>query len=64
MKKYDIEMIYSIGFSLGGIEAESEKDAVRKARKLLEKETVVITNDVSVDNRGLEFNQVTYIQEG
>ena len=63
MRKYNIEMCYSVGFSLCGVEAENEMEAIRKAQKLIEKGTTLITEDSSIDSRDLEFEQVTFIQE-
>lgn len=63
MKKWDIEMSYGIGFSVSEIIAETKNEAIQKARHLVEGGTTILPFDGSVDGRGLEFEQVTYIQE-
>lgn len=62
MKKWDIEMTYGIGFSVCGVVAETQDEAIQKARHLVEQGTTVLPFDNSVDERDLEFEQVTYIQ--
>ena len=62
-KKWDIELSYGIGFTVTGVPAATKEEAIHKARNLIENGTTILPFDGSVDDRGLEFEQVTYVQE-
>lgn len=59
MKKWDVELSYGIGFTVSGIQAETKEQAIKKAKRQVEKDVSVLTFG-SIDEGGLEFNAVTY----
>lgn|GEM_PF-3785084 len=63
MKQWNIELSYGIGFSVTGISAENEAEAINEARKIVERGTTILLYDGTVDERGLEFECVTHIQQ-
>lgn len=60
METWDVEVAYGIRFTVSGIKAENQADAIYKARLLVERGTTILPYDGSVDARGLEFQQVTF----
>lgn len=62
MKKWDVELSYGIGFSVTGISAETREEAIKKARSLVEDETMIISTR-TVDEGDLEFESVSYCAE-
>ena len=59
MKKWDVELSYGIGVTVSGIQAETKEQAIKKAKRQVEKDVSVLTFG-SIDEGGLEFNAVTY----
>lgn len=62
MKKWDVELSYGIGFTVSGIYAETKEQAVKKAKRRVEKDVSVLTSG-SIDEGGLEFEMATDIRE-
>lgn len=61
MGRWCVEMAYGIGFTVD-IRAKNREEAIEKA-KLLVQGTTILPFDNSVEERGLEFQGVTYAQE-
>lgn len=64
--KYDVELSYGIGFTVSGIEADNQSEAIEKAKQIAEQTmltTPVTGNDVEIDAGCLEYDQCSYIQE-
>lgn len=59
MDKWCIELAYSIGFTVSGIEANSKEEAIEKAKNMVN--DAVVISDVGVDEGDFEFQQVTYV---
>lgn len=58
--KYDIEMVYGIGFTASNIEANSRKEAIKQAKEIIENE-ITILDVKNVDVSNLEFEEVTFV---
>lgn len=58
--KFDIEMCYGLGVTVSSIEANSEEEAIGKAKKMVSS-TVNIMDGLNVEAGCLEFEQVTYV---
>lgn len=63
MKSYDIQMSYGIGFTVEGIKADTQEEAVNKARKMVDEGTVILPYDISVDVGNLEFEGAICLKE-
>lgn len=59
--KWDVELSYGIGFTVTGVEAQSEENAIRKAKALVE--DTDINTGIQVDAGCLEFDQYTYVRQ-
>ena len=62
MNKWSVELSYGIGFTVSNILAETQEEAIEKAKRLVEDGTTILPFDNSVDESGLEFNMVSYVQ--
>lgn len=62
MNKWSVELSYGIGFTVSGIKAETKEEAIEKAKHLVEDGTTILPFDNSVDESGLEFDMVSYVQ--
>lgn len=62
MNKWSVELSYGIGFTVSNIQAETREKAIEKAKDLVEKGTTILPFDNSVDESGLEFDSVSYVQ--
>lgn len=58
MKKFTVEMCYGIGVSIEGIEAETQEEAIEKAKQLMEEDP-----GEYADLRELEFDSVNFVCE-
>lgn len=58
--KYDVELSYGIGFTITGVEAESQDEAIKKAKALVEQTD--ISTGPQVDAGCLEYDQCSFIQ--
>ncbi len=62
MNKWSVELSYGIGFTVSNIQAETQEEAIEKAKHLVENGTTILSFDNSVDESGLEFDTVSYVQ--
>ena len=58
MKEYTVEMCYSVGVSIECIEANSEEEAIQKARKMMEENP-----GAHVNLNELSFDGLNYVGE-
>lgn len=63
MKSYDIQMNYGIRFTVEGIKAGTQEEAVRKARKIVEEGITILPYDCSVDVGNLGFESAMCLKE-
>lgn len=62
MNKWSVELSYGIGFTVSDIRAETREEAIEKAKHLVENGTTILPFDNSVDESGLKFDSVSYVQ--
>ncbi len=62
MSKWNIELSYNMGFTVSGIEAETQEEAIDKAKYLVES-IEIISCESAVEERGFEFDTVSYVQK-
>lgn len=62
MNKWSVELSYRIGFTVSDVEAETQEEAIEKAKHIVEDGTTILPFDNSVDERGLEFDMISYVQ--
>ncbi len=60
-KKYDVELCCGIGFTVTGVEADTQEEAITKAKDMVLNDTNIMTGP-QVDAGDLEYDQCTYIQ--
>ncbi|HLO11089.1 MAG TPA: hypothetical protein VK190_02410 [Pseudoneobacillus sp.] len=58
--KYTVEMSYGIGFTVTDIEANSQDEAIEKAKEIVEEEITVVDGR-NVDSSDLEFEDVNFV---
>lgn len=62
MKKYNVELVYGIGFTINDIVAETKEQAIEKAKQIVENETTVM-GPHGVNEGNLEYDQCSFIEE-
>lgn len=62
MNKWSVELSYGIGFTVSDIQAETREEAIEKAKHLVEDGATILLSDNSVDESGIEFDSVSYVQ--
>lgn len=62
MNKWSVELSYGIGFTVSDVRAKTREEAIQKAKNLVEHGTTILISESCVDERGLEFDSVSYTQ--
>ncbi len=63
MGKWSVELIYAVGITASGIEAENGGEAIRRAREFVEGGMAGLPPGVSVREKEPEYDKTAYVQK-